>query len=55
MPTGYTDSLEKGRKWNLHTWLKEDAVFGVKQSLIADFKKVGGQWQVEWDFVLSKE
>jgi len=36
-------------------WLKEDAVFGVKQSLIADFKKVGGQWQVEWDFVLSKE
>jgi protocatechuate 3,4-dioxygenase beta subunit len=47
-------------------WLKDDAVFGVKQSLIADFKKkddaaqaakiglANPYWDVEWDFVLSK-
>ncbi len=35
-------------------WLKDDAVFGVKESLIADFKKKGNHWEVEWDFVLSK-
>ena len=47
-------------------WLKDDAVFGVKESLIADFRKVDDQklaakrglpnpfWAVEWDFVLSK-
>ncbi len=35
-------------------WLKEDAVFGVKESLIADFKNKGDHWEVEWDFVLSK-
>jgi protocatechuate 3,4-dioxygenase beta subunit len=35
-------------------WLRDDAVFGVKESLIADFKKrAGGGWEVEWDFVLS--
>ena len=45
-------------------YLPEDAVFGVKQSLIADFKKVddpalisehglaGPYWTVNWDFVL---
>lgn len=47
-------------------WLKDDAVFGVKESLIADFKKVDDPklaaklglpnpfWDVEWDFVLTK-
>ena len=47
-------------------WLKEDAVFGVKESLIADFKDVNDAKRakqrglpnpfktVEWDFVLSK-
>lgn len=37
-------------------WLKKDAVFGVKESLIADFrKKDDGSWEVEWDFILSAE
>lgn len=36
-------------------WLKDDAVFGVKESLIADFKNKGDHWEVEWDFVLSKD
>jgi hydroxyquinol 1,2-dioxygenase len=36
-------------------WLRDDAVFGVKESLIADFKKKGDHWEVKWDFVLSKE
>lgn len=48
-------------------YLPEDAVFGVKQSLIADFKKVddparaaelafdGPFWTVEWDFVLARQ
>ena len=47
-------------------WLKEDAVFGVKESLIADFKKSSDAkratelgmgtpfWEVRWDFVLSR-
>ena len=47
-------------------WLKDDAVFGVKQSLIADFRKnpdtrrarelglAAPFWEVEWDFVLSR-
>ena len=35
-------------------WLKDDAVFGVKESLIADFRKNGDEWAVEWNFVLSK-
>jgi len=35
-------------------WLKDDAVFGVKESLVADFKNKGDHWEVEWDFVLSK-
>lgn len=46
-------------------WLKQDAVFGVKESLIADFRKsedaaraaglglTAPFWDVEWDFVLS--
>ncbi len=46
-------------------WLRDDAVFGVKQSLIADFRKSDDKaraaelgfstpfWEVEWDFVLS--
>lgn len=48
-------------------YLPEDAVFGVKQSLIADFKKVddpeeatklgfnGAFWTVDWDFVLVEQ
>ena len=48
-------------------WLKEDAVFGVKESLIADFKDVNDATlaaelglpnpfkTVEWNFALSKE
>lgn len=43
-------------------YLSEDAVFGVKHSLIADFHqtdegKDGAQssWQVDWDFVLVKD
>jgi len=48
-------------------WLKDDAVFGVKQSLIADFKKVDDAAkaaklglpnpfrQVEWNVVMAKE
>jgi protocatechuate 3,4-dioxygenase beta subunit len=48
-------------------WLKDDAVFGVKESLIADFRKVDDParakalglpnpyWDVEWDFVLAAE
>ena len=47
-------------------WLKDDAVFGVKESLIADFKKVDDEKraaslgmpnpfrEVEWDVILSK-
>ena len=48
-------------------WLRDDAVFGVKESLIADFKTVDDPKKaaevglpnpfrmVEWDFILSKE
>jgi hydroxyquinol 1,2-dioxygenase len=48
-------------------YLPEDAVFGVKQSLIADFKRVddpeeatklgfnGAFWTVDWDFVLVEQ
>ena len=43
-------------------YLSEDAVFGVKQSLIADFRRTDERnddaspsWQVDWDFVLVKE
>ncbi len=47
-------------------WLKDDAVFGVKESLIADFKKIDDAKraamlgmpnpfrEVEWDVILSK-
>jgi hydroxyquinol 1,2-dioxygenase len=48
-------------------WLKDDAVFGVKESLVANFRKStdakravalgfssSSFWEVEWDFVLSK-
>ena len=47
-------------------WLKDDAVFGVKESLIANFRKSSNvkraqelgmptpYWEVEWDVVLSK-
>ncbi|WP_152663909.1 intradiol ring-cleavage dioxygenase [Sphingomonas sp. SRS2] len=48
-------------------YLPEDAVFGVKHSLIADFQKVddparaaelgfeGPFWTVEWDFILARD
>jgi hypothetical protein len=48
-------------------WLKDDAVFGVKESLIADFKIVDDAKRastlgmpnpfrsVEWNFVLAEE
>lgn len=47
-------------------WLRDDAVFGVKESLIADFRQskdaarakalgvAAPFWEVEWDFVLSE-
>jgi catechol 1,2-dioxygenase len=47
-------------------WLRKDAVFGVKESLIADFRRSQDDararalgvsapfWEVEWDFVLSR-
>jgi catechol 1,2-dioxygenase len=46
-------------------WLRDDAVFGVRESLIADFHKSSDAaraealgvavpfWEVAWDFVLS--
>jgi catechol 1,2-dioxygenase len=43
-------------------YLGEDAVFGVKRSLIADFRRTdegnddtAPSWQVDWDFVLVKD
>jgi catechol 1,2-dioxygenase len=48
-------------------WLRDDAVFGVKESLIAGFRKSSDAaraeelklpvpfWEVAWDFVLSRE
>lgn len=38
-------------------YLAEDAVFGVKRSLIAHFQRVEGstpRWEVEWNFVLTR-
>jgi len=34
-------------------YLTEDAVFGVKRSLVADFQRVDDHWEVEWNFVLA--
>jgi hydroxyquinol 1,2-dioxygenase len=34
-------------------YLETDAVFGVKESLIGDFRKVDGGWVLDWDFVLA--
>jgi hydroxyquinol 1,2-dioxygenase len=46
-------------------YLGEDPVFGVKQSLVAEFRKIdaptdkasagadGANWEVEWNFILS--
>ena len=48
-------------------YLPEDAVFGVKQSLIADFRKINDPtraaelgfnnpfWEVDWDFVMARQ
>ncbi len=35
-------------------FLQKDAVFGVKQSLIGDFRKTDTGWSLEWDFVLER-
>ena len=35
-------------------WLEQDAVFGVKETLIGDFKKVEAGWSLDWDFVLGR-
>ncbi len=34
-------------------YLETDAVFGVKESLIGDFRQVGDHWELDWDFVLA--
>ena len=38
-------------------WLSSDAVFGVKQSLIAPFERVGSEthWRAPFDFVMVKQ
>jgi hydroxyquinol 1,2-dioxygenase len=36
-------------------YLETDAVFGVKESLIGDFRQVGDHWELGWDFVLADE
>jgi hydroxyquinol 1,2-dioxygenase len=36
-------------------YLETDAVFGVKESLIGDFRKVDGGWALDWDFMLAAE
>jgi hydroxyquinol 1,2-dioxygenase len=35
-------------------YLETDSVFGVKESLIGDFRAVGDHWELDWDFVLAK-
>jgi hydroxyquinol 1,2-dioxygenase len=36
-------------------YLEMDAVFGVKETLIGDFRRVGdGEWALDWDFTLSR-
>jgi catechol 1,2-dioxygenase len=35
-------------------FLEKDAVFGVKQSLIGDFRKTETGWALEWTFVLAR-
>jgi hydroxyquinol 1,2-dioxygenase len=35
-------------------YLETDSVFGVKESLIGDFRPVGDHWELDWDFVLAK-
>jgi hydroxyquinol 1,2-dioxygenase len=34
-------------------YLETDAVFGVKESLVGDFRRVGDHWELGWDFVLA--
>ncbi|MGQ0565814.1 MAG: intradiol ring-cleavage dioxygenase [Gemmobacter sp.] len=36
-------------------YLETDAVFGVKESLVGDFRQVGDHWELDWDFVLADE
>lgn len=35
-------------------YLESDAVFGVKESLIVDFERVGASWKVDFDVKLKK-
>ncbi len=35
-------------------YLEMDAVFGVKETLIGDFRKVDGGWALDWDFTLAR-
>jgi hydroxyquinol 1,2-dioxygenase len=34
-------------------YLESDAVFGVKNSLVAEYEKDGSEWKVDYDFVLE--
>ncbi len=34
-------------------YLESDAVFGVKNSLVAEYQKSGDEWKVDFDFVLE--
>lgn len=34
-------------------YLESDAVFGVKNSLVIEYEKVGSEWKVDYDFVLE--
>ena len=36
-------------------YLESDAVFGVKNSLVVDYKKAGNEWEVSYDFVLEPD
>ena len=36
-------------------YLETDAVFGVKESLVGDFRKVADHWELDWDFVLADD
>lgn len=34
-------------------YLEQDAVFGVKETLVGDFRRGDGGWVLDWDFVLA--
>lgn len=35
-------------------YIESDAVFGVRKSLVGDFKRVDDHWRVDYDFVLER-